>query len=227
MRRSVVSRFLLPLSIGLLTAAACTSARVGGPEGQGPGLTFPAHFAEGEDQDGGAELKAQAEAGRPNHGSLPDPQALRLDRQWEYEIVYDRGKLKIAAVRERRFRKPIVTQRQMGRWAIELWIGAELVERVRFDFPLLGAEEPRRGPRPIREPPSFGEGVTVSRTVLVPASDRATRAVLVDRATGELLELPWPPDAPLGPPRAKLPSWARADGGSPDAGPATSDAAMD
>jgi hypothetical protein len=220
-RRWQVSRLALVLVSGSIAAAACTSARIGGPDGQGPGLTFPAHFAEGDDQDGGTERAAGGpawpDAGRSKQSDLPDPQPLRLDRQWEYELVYDRGKVSVGTVRERRFQRPIVTQRQMGRWAIELWIGAELVERVRFDFPLTAADDPRRGPRPIREPPSFAEGVSTTRTLLVPASPRATRAVLVDRATGELIELPWPPDAPLGPPRATLPGWRRADGGSSDA----------
>lgn len=204
------------IAAAALVALSCSGARVGGPEGQGPGLTFPAHFAEGSEQDAGApeEVAAQpADAGGPR-GSLPDPAALRLARQWEYEITYDRGKVYVSKVRGLRFPKPVVTRREMGRWAIELWIGHELVERVRFDFPLLGAEEPRLGKRrPLREPPSIAEGVTVSRTVLVPASPRATRAVLLDRATGDRIELPWPPDAPLGPPRATLPAWARADAG--------------
>jgi hypothetical protein len=220
MRRWAVLRPAFALCWGGLVAAACTGAR-GDPESPGLGLAFPAHFAEGEDQDGGAERAARsplgADAGRKQKPDLPDPQALRLDRQWEYELVYDRGKLSVGKVRERRFSQPIATQRQMGRFAIELWIGAELIDRVRFDFPLMAAEQPRLGARPVREPPSLAEGVTTTRTVLVPASPRATRAVLVDRATRERLELPWPPDAPLGPPRATLPAWRRADAGSSDA----------
>jgi hypothetical protein len=211
-----VYRALVGLGGSLAVAAACSSARVGGPDGQGPGLTFPARFAEGSEQDGGEERTlARADGGgaRPR-GSLPDPEALKLARQWEYEILYDRGKLSVKHVRERRFDKPVPTQRQMGRFAIELWIGHELVERVRFDFPLLGAEEPPTGRRPLKAPPSFADGATVSRIVLVPASPRATRAVLVDRATGSEQELPWPPDAPLGPPRASLPAWKRADAGA-------------
>jgi hypothetical protein len=215
-----VSRSGLALLLGSVVAAACSGARVGGPEGTS-GLTFPARFAEGEDQDGGTERAveplASAEAGSPKRADLPDPQALRLDRHWEYELVYDRGKVSVGKVRERRFQQPVATPRRMGRWAIELWIGAELIERVRFDFPLTAADEPRRGSRPVREPPSLAEGVITTQTVLVPASPRATQALLVDRATGERAELPWPPDAPLGPVRASLPAWRRADGGSPDA----------
>jgi hypothetical protein len=128
-----------------------------------------------------------------------------MRRQWLYEIVYDRGELRVASVTERRFRVPVVTARRMGRFAIELWIGRELVERVRFDFPLLAAEPVRDGGRrPLHEPPTFAPGAIVSRRVLVPASPRATRALLIDRATGATQLLPWPPDAPLGPPRSSM-----------------------
>lgn len=225
MRRWGMLRWVLPLAL----VGACSGARVGGPEGQGPGLTVPAHFAEGSEQDGGSAEIAQADAAPPKNTAPPDPAALRLARQWEYEITYDKGKIYVSKVRALRFDKPVVTQREMGRYAIELWIGHELIERVRFDFPMLGAEEPRVGRRrPLHEPPSLAEGAVVSRTVLVPASPRATRAELVDRATGARQTLPWPPDAPLGPPRATLPSWARSDAGGLDAGaPAALDAAAD
>jgi hypothetical protein len=187
-----------------LLAAACSSARAGGPDGQGPGVTFPASFLEGEEQDGGAAAKQELapDSGRSRAGDPPDPEALRLARQFEYELIYERGKVRIGGVRALRFAEPVVTRREMGRWAIELWIGRELVERVRFDFPLVAAEEPRAGARrSLGEPPSFAEGAVVSRQVLVPASPRARRALLVDRATGERQELPWPPDEPPAEPR--------------------------
>jgi len=86
----------------------------------------------------------------------------------------------------------------MGRYAVELWIGRELVERVRFDFPVTAADEPRTSPRrPLTEVPQLGAEARVIQRVLVPESPRATRAVLVDRATEQVIELPWPPDRPL------------------------------
>jgi hypothetical protein len=202
---------LLPLAVAL----SCAGTQVGSNDGPQPGLTLPVHLAEGSEQDGGAPAAQSGKlaAGKPKNDDLPDPEALKLNRHWEYEVVYDRGTIRIAKVTERRFSKPIPTQRRMGRWAIELWIGHELVDRVRFDFPLLGAEEPRGERRPLKDPPSFAEGAIVSRTVLVPASPRATRAELVDRATGKRQPLPWPPDAPLGPARSSLPQSARHDGG--------------
>jgi hypothetical protein len=83
----------------------------------------------------------------------------------------------------------------MGRFAFELWLGDELIERIRFDFPLLGAEVPRQGPRQaLREVPSFAPGAHVSASVRVPASSRATRALLLDRATGQTSVVAWPPN---------------------------------
>jgi hypothetical protein len=132
---------------------------------------------------------------------------LRLSDQWEYELFYDAGKVVVSPPRPRRFPKPVVSPRRFGRFAIELWIGPELVDRIRFDFPGLGLEGPAADAgsrRPLYPPASFSKGVHVRQTVLVPAAPRARRAVLVDRATGESQPLPWPPDQPLPePPPAK------------------------
>lgn len=196
-------------TLAFVGGGACAGARY--DRNDGPAVTMPARFAEGTprgDEDGGAE---RGDAGPPltkakDVGRPPDPEALRLARQWEYELTYESGAVRVTQVTLRTFPKPVVTQRNMGRWAIELWIGRELVERVRFDFPLLRAEEPRLDRRrPLHEPPTFAAGAVMKQTILVPASPRATRALIVDRATGEETELPWPPDAPLPPPREALP----------------------
>lgn len=192
----------------------CSGAQYGGPD-KVPGFTVPTPIAEGkrgEDEPAvAAAPPAVADAGAPEApvSSLPDPEPLRQKEQWRYEIVYERGELRVASVKSMVFPHPVVTARQMGRYALELWIGHELIDRVRFDFPMLAAEEPRlkQRPRPVSEPPTLGAAVSVSKTILVPASPRATRAVLVDRATGETLDLPWPPNAPAeSAPRASTPA---------------------
>jgi hypothetical protein len=124
-----------------------------------------------------------------------------LARQWEYELLYDCGEVSVTQVRPLLFEQPVATARRMGRYAVELWIGRELIDRVRFDFPGLAVEAPPpSGPRrPLDEPPTLAAGAVVARTILVPASPRATRAELVDRATGQRMRLPWPPDDPLDP----------------------------
>jgi len=218
----------------VLIVGACTGARYEGTA-QGPALTMPAHFAEGHGGHGGDIGDAGTPDGRtleakPGPGSQPDPEGLHGQRFFEYEIAYEQGKLRVASVHGVRFAREVPTPRMMGRFAIELWIGRELVDRVRFDFPLVAAEDPRKKKaRPLQEPPSFASGVTAVQKVLVPASTRATRALLVDRALRRTIELPWPPDAPeavpVKPPKVVAdasvePEPAEAtDGGAADAEP--------
>ena len=140
----------------------CSGARY--DNSQGPSMTMPARLAEGRNADAGAP---QVEAGAsmvspptpPN--AQPDPVALKEPIQWEYVVEYDRGALRVVSAKRLDFKKPIPTARNMGRFAIELWIGRELIERVRFDFPLLGAEEPIGKRRPLKQPPTFAAGATV------------------------------------------------------------------
>lgn len=189
------------LASAALLAGACSGARYSTKEELNPGLTVPTPIAEGKRGEPTLARRTPLDAGAPAPqavNTLPDPEPLSLARQWQYDIAYERGRLRVERVQRLRFPKPVVTARQMGRYAIELWIGAELVERVRFDFPLLAAEEPAAAPRgALQWTPNLASTVTVSRRVLVPASPRATRALLIDRATGETQILPWPPDAPL------------------------------
>jgi hypothetical protein len=204
-------------------------------------VTLPARFAEGKNEkakersdagapvDGGSAQELEKLAARRRAGTLPDPEPLIVARYWEYRVLYDRGRVSVTSVRALRYDRPVATPRYVGRFAIELWIGHELVDRVRFDFPVIAAEEVRTGPRrPLDEPPSFAAGAAVAESVLVPASPRATRAELVDRATGSREPLPWPPDHPLPVARGELTPKERAalrrkteagpDGGSTEGG---------
>ena len=198
--------------LSLVAGIACSSARYGATESGQPTVTFPARY--GPTQDGGIEkpgAEVDPEGDEPAaYSSAPDPVPLRTPLQWEYRLRYRRGEILVEQVRALRFDQPVVTARTMGRFAIELWIGSELVERVRFEFPLLAADPPPPGRRtPLHAPPNFSAGADVEATVLVPRSERATRAMLVDRANGYELALPWPPGTTEAAPEA-----------APDAGPA-------
>jgi hypothetical protein len=130
----------------------------------------------------------------PRHGYLPDPAPLSTRAWWAYDVRYDRGVIEPGAPALQCLEQPVSSARRLGRYSFELWIGAELIERIRFDFPLLAGEVPRSGPRrPLREEPSFAPGARVSTRILVPASPRATRAEILDRATGQSIPVPWPP----------------------------------
>lgn len=131
-----------------------------------------------------------------SHGDLPDPPPLSQRAQWLFTVDYDRGTLHVRAPAFECLDKPQPTGRLLGRFAFELWLGHELIERLRFDFPLLATETPRSEPRrPLREPPSFAPGARVSTSLRIPASPRATSARILDRATGDVVAVPWPPRA--------------------------------
>lgn len=133
--------------------------------------------------------------GPPPGGFAPDPPPLKTKHQYELGLLYRHGEIRLTSVRAVELPKAVETARRMGRFAVELYVGQELVERVRFDFPLLGADEFAGQKRPQDAPPSFEKKLTTRTTIRVPHSERATKARLVDRATGKVVELPWPPVA--------------------------------
>jgi hypothetical protein len=190
-------------------AVACAGTTLTGKQQQHPVLiAAPMTLGEADpeptdaDAEQSASVAATAEVSpepEPTLTDLPDPRPLAEREQWEYELAFADGQVHVKRVTLRVFDHPVVSARHVGRFAIELWIGRELIERVRFDFPLLGAEVPVAERQDIREAPRFEPGLHASRTVLVPNSKRAVRAQLVDRATGSTTPLPWPPDAPLDP----------------------------
>jgi hypothetical protein len=123
----------------------------------------------------------------------PPPMVERL--QWVFDLRWDRGDVWLLGTRPLDLGQPRATPRVMGRFALELFEGAALVERVRFDFPLLG-------------PPEADGGIslwTKLRTrigVIFPMTNHGNRLELVDRATGRRWAMPWPPARPTTSPDA-------------------------
>jgi hypothetical protein len=159
-------------------------------------------LARAETTDAGTELilaPLVSDAGAPPTGYLPDPAPLVTRNQWVVDLGYRGGSIVFGGARRVVLAKPTGTPRAMGRFALELFIGKELIDRVRFDFPLLGADDFADAPRRWDSPVSFEVGLSTRTAVVLPHSERATRAVLVDRATGNVWALPWPfraaPDA--------------------------------
>ena len=128
----------------------------------------------------------------------PDPKPLHT-RDWiAYEFEFREGSVGVRSHRHERTAKPRDTARIVGRYAVELWIGCELIDRVRFSFPLQAAEQPiapgnRHG---LNEQPSLTANAHLNCTVMVPFDLRATRAELIDRGTGKRSSLAWPPNLP-------------------------------
>jgi hypothetical protein len=123
----------------------------------------------------------------------PDPPAMRERQQWVFDLRYDRGDLYLVGVHPLDLGAPQETPRVMGRFALELFEGPTLIERVRFDFPFLGASEASRDAgNPISPEARFEPKLTTRIGVVFPATTRGTRMELWDRATGQRWPLPWP-----------------------------------
>jgi hypothetical protein len=115
-----------------------------------------------------------------------DPPPLVERTQWVFDLRWDRGDIWLLATRPLELPQPRPTPRGMGRFALELFEGQALLERVRFDFPLLGPPEPDGGV-------SLAKKLRTRIGVIFPATKRGTRLELVDRATDKRWSMPWPP----------------------------------
>lgn len=189
-------------------ATGCSTARYSTEPGSAS-LVLPGRFAEGTQQPGKAAPPPSASAGVPalaasaapvppalSPSTLPDPTPLKMAEQVEYELELAEGKVRVVSAKAVKLKQPIVTPRMMGRYAIELGIGQELIERLRFDFPGTAADEPTTGPKKLFTPLDLGSRAIARVKLLVPHSPRVRRALLVDRAYDTATELEWPLPAP-------------------------------
>ncbi len=140
----------------------------------------------------------------------PDP-AMREEMQWVFDLRYERGDIFFVGVHPLDLGAPQTTPRVMGRFALELFEGPTLIERVRFDFPMLGTGDAQN--KSFLAPVSFEKKVTTRIGVMFPQTKKGTRLDLWDRATNLRYRLPWPPDAAPPPTTASV---------APDAGSAPS-----
>lgn len=122
----------------------------------------------------------------------PDPPAMSEREQWVFDLRWDRGEVYLVGIHKIDMGTPHPTPRAMGRFALELFEGPTLIERVRFDFPMLGAPEgpPDAG---FRATPRFEPKLKTRIGVLFPATKRGTKLELWDRAKDQRWPLPWPP----------------------------------
>ena len=119
----------------------------------------------------------------------PDPAPLVERSQWVFDLRWDRGEVWLLALHPLELAQSQATPRAMGRFALELFEGPTLIERVRFDFPLLGVTDDADASL------SFSSKLRTRIGVVFPATKRGTRLELWDRATGRRWSLPWPPEA--------------------------------
>lgn len=163
-----------------------------------------------------------AEPAPSRGGYPPDPPGIATKKQWSFEIEYRDGKVRVRKVEALYLQNPAATARVMGRFAVEFWVGKELLDRVRFEVPLL--DEPSLHRKGALSGPRFGD-VSTRLRVRLADNPRATFVALVDRSTGAVTRFSWPPQAdgslsPLAPQKAT--AGVEADAG--DGGGAPQDA---
>lgn len=164
----------------------------------------------------GASLAAFAAlsfADPPRGGFAPDPPGYASRKQWMFAITYRDGQANITRVGSALLAKPTTTARVMGRFALELWVGKELLDRVRFEVPLLD-DDPSMHRKGALSGPRF-TNVTTRLVARMMDNPRATYLVLVDRATGQSQRFWWPPE----PDGRLLPMNGQATPAASDAGP--------
>jgi hypothetical protein len=174
-----------------------------------------------------------AVAGPPKGGFPPDPPPRSNRNHWIFEMSARGGKISIDRVKPITFDKPAETPRVIGRFALELYIGRELLDRVRFNVPLMGAEAVE-GNRNNLPKPRFDQNVTAHVSARMADSPRAAYLLIVDRETGDTQKLTWPPEkdgrlllwtsglsdaAPGDFPEGGMRAAGLRDGGAPEAGP--------
>lgn len=140
---------------------------------------------------GDAGARVDAKASDPKLRIPPDPPALSEREQWVFVLRWAQNEPYLVKIQKTDMGSPHPTPRVMGRFALELFEGPTLIERVRFNFPMLGA--PEAADAGWKTPPRFEPGLKTRIGVFFPATKRGTRLELWDRATDRRWPLPWPP----------------------------------
>jgi hypothetical protein len=115
----------------------------------------------------------------------PDPSPLLSDSVFVLTVTFDKGAISIAKVEREKLPGKQAVVRRFGRFAAELYSGPTLLERVRFDFPLI-ADDDYAGD-------VYARGLTTSVKIRVPESDRPNKLEIWDRATERRWSFDYPP----------------------------------
>jgi hypothetical protein len=183
MRRRASSPLLGLAGIVLLPALLLTPSGCSKPVqmGQAPNIVIP---IERKPPPGDAPPPASREPEPPPAvHQAPDPAPNRSAAQVDLMLRFEGGRLHLLGSQRVTLEIAEATPRRMGRFAAELWLGTELIERLRFDVPLLAADGGE----------ALEAGLATDVTIRLPLLERANRLEIVDRKTEEKLTLEWPP----------------------------------
>lgn len=115
----------------------------------------------------------------------PDPTPLVTDAVFVLTVKFDKGTVSIVQVRREKLATKAAVDRRFGRFAAELLSGPTLVERVRFDFPLINDDSIATE--------VYEKGLVVEVDVKIPDSDRPNKLEIWDRANDKRWSFPYPP----------------------------------
>jgi hypothetical protein len=135
-------------------------------------------------------LVALADPGKA--GFAPDPPAHASKKQWTLKIGARDGKVSAERATASTLAQPAESPRVLGRFAVELYIGPELLDRVRFNVPLMGDGPVEHSKKRAYHNPDTDK-VTTTLDVRLADNPRAAYLVLVDRVTDERQRFEWPP----------------------------------
>lgn len=139
---------------------------------------------------GAGGLVALAEPSKA--GFSPDPPGHASRKQWALTITAREGKVTAASASSSLLKQPAESPRVVGRFALELYIGATLLDRVRFNVPLMGDGPMEHSRRTTYHSPDTDQ-VTTTLQVRLADNPRGAYLVLVDRVTEERRRFEWPP----------------------------------
>jgi hypothetical protein len=131
---------------------------------------------------GDVGIDATPEAPKP---IPPDPTPLACESVYVLTVKWDKGVLSLDKTRFEKLAVKTTLPRKFGRFAAELYVGPTLLERLRFDIPLLTDDDNTSA--------TYAKGLVTSVDVKVPASERPTRLEIWDRATDQRWVYPYPP----------------------------------
>jgi hypothetical protein len=171
--RTLVSIFVAALPVVVVAGALRSSGAA--PSGK-------ASASSSASSDAGAP---RADAPRDSKAIPPDPLPLLSDSFFVLTLHYEKQNITLEKVKRLATKTKTSVPRTFGRFAAELFVGPTLIERVRFDFPLI-ADDSVVGE-------AYAKGLSVSIDVKVPESDRPTRMEIWDRATDRRWSLAYPP----------------------------------
>lgn len=115
---------------------------------------------------------------------VPDPAPTRTRAFVRMNLKFESGRASLVLAVPVELNEETAAARRFGRFALEAMEGERLVERVRFDFPLLAPTD--------KESRAFEQGLTTKTTVLFPDLSDRTELFLVDGETGSRERFPWP-----------------------------------